>query len=130
MLTLVIGILIIVVVGAVLFWVIDKFCPDARLAQLLKLPGRVSYAGPRPTHRLRRWPWFAKPNGGYENDEAWLRQKAPTGEDRRALLAVRVLGSDSPSPGNDTPNPWQRGADERECKNTLLVITQTGHDAK
>ncbi len=37
MLTLVIGILIIVVVGAILFWVIDKFSPDARLAQLLKL---------------------------------------------------------------------------------------------
>ena len=37
MITLVIGILIIVVVGAILFWVIDKFCPDARLAQLLKL---------------------------------------------------------------------------------------------
>jgi uncharacterized membrane protein YvlD (DUF360 family) len=36
-LTLVIGILIIVVVGAILFWVIDKFSPDARLAQLLKL---------------------------------------------------------------------------------------------
>jgi hypothetical protein len=25
------------VIGAILFWVIDKFCPDARLAQLLKL---------------------------------------------------------------------------------------------
>ena len=37
MITLVIGILIIVVLGAILFWVIDKFCPDARLAQLLKL---------------------------------------------------------------------------------------------
>jgi uncharacterized membrane protein YvlD (DUF360 family) len=37
MLTLVIGILIIVVIGAILFWVIDKFSPDARLAQLLKL---------------------------------------------------------------------------------------------
>lgn len=36
-LTLVIGILIIIVVGAILFWVIDKFCPEARLAQLLKL---------------------------------------------------------------------------------------------
>jgi formate hydrogenlyase subunit 4 len=36
-LTLVIGILIIVVIGAILFWVIDKFCPDARLAQLLKV---------------------------------------------------------------------------------------------
>jgi uncharacterized membrane protein YvlD (DUF360 family) len=36
-LTLVIGILIIVVVGAILFWVIDKFSPDARLSQLLKL---------------------------------------------------------------------------------------------
>jgi hypothetical protein len=34
--TLVIGILIIVVIGAILFSVIDKFCPDARLAQLLK----------------------------------------------------------------------------------------------
>jgi uncharacterized membrane protein YvlD (DUF360 family) len=37
MLTLIIGILIIVVLGAILFWVIDKFCPDARLAQLLRL---------------------------------------------------------------------------------------------
>jgi uncharacterized membrane protein YvlD (DUF360 family) len=36
-LTLVIGILITVVIGAILFWVIDKFCPEARLAQLLKL---------------------------------------------------------------------------------------------
>lgn len=36
-LSLLIGILIIVVVGAILFWVIDKFCPEARLAQLLKL---------------------------------------------------------------------------------------------
>ena len=37
MITLVIGILITVVVGAILFWVIDRFCPDARLANLLKL---------------------------------------------------------------------------------------------
>ncbi|MGP8169890.1 hypothetical protein [Rhodoblastus sp.] len=37
MLTLVIGILITVVIGAILFWVIDKFAPDPRLAQLLKL---------------------------------------------------------------------------------------------
>jgi uncharacterized membrane protein YvlD (DUF360 family) len=35
--SLVIGILITVVVGAILFWVIDRFCPDARLANLLKL---------------------------------------------------------------------------------------------
>ena len=35
--SLAIGILITVVVGAILFWVIDKFCPDRRLAQLLKL---------------------------------------------------------------------------------------------
>jgi len=35
--TLAIGILITVVVGAILFWVIDRFCPDARLANLLKL---------------------------------------------------------------------------------------------
>ena len=37
MLTLAIGILITVVVGAILFWVIDKFAPERRLAQLLKL---------------------------------------------------------------------------------------------
>jgi uncharacterized membrane protein YvlD (DUF360 family) len=36
-LSLIIGILIIVVIGAILFWVIDKYCPDARLAKLLKL---------------------------------------------------------------------------------------------
>jgi uncharacterized membrane protein YvlD (DUF360 family) len=36
-LSLLIGILITVVVGAILFWVIDKYCPEARLAQLLKL---------------------------------------------------------------------------------------------
>jgi uncharacterized membrane protein YvlD (DUF360 family) len=35
--TLVIGILITIVVGAICFWAIDRFCPDARLAQLLKL---------------------------------------------------------------------------------------------
>ena len=37
MISLVIGILITVVVGAILFWAIDRFCPDARLANLLKL---------------------------------------------------------------------------------------------
>ena len=37
MISLVIGILITIVLGAILFWVIDKFCRDARLAQLLKL---------------------------------------------------------------------------------------------
>ena len=37
MLTLVIGILTIIVIGAILFWVIDKFCPDHRLGYLLKL---------------------------------------------------------------------------------------------
>ena len=36
-LTLLIGILIIVVVGAICFWAIDKFAPDGRLANLLKL---------------------------------------------------------------------------------------------
>ena len=35
--SLAIGILITIVVGAILFWVIDRFCPDRRLAQLLKL---------------------------------------------------------------------------------------------
>lgn len=37
MISLVIGILITLVLGAILFWAIDRFCPDARLAQLLKL---------------------------------------------------------------------------------------------
>ncbi len=37
MISLVIGILITVVVGAILFWIIDRFSPDARLANLLKL---------------------------------------------------------------------------------------------
>jgi uncharacterized membrane protein YvlD (DUF360 family) len=32
-----IGVLIIVVVGAICFWAIDKFARDARLANLLKL---------------------------------------------------------------------------------------------
>lgn len=32
-----IGVLIIVVVGAICFWVIDRFAPDRRLANLLKL---------------------------------------------------------------------------------------------
>jgi hypothetical protein len=32
-----IGILIVIVVGAICFWAIDKFAPDARLAKLLKL---------------------------------------------------------------------------------------------
>lgn len=37
MISLVIEILVTIVVGAILFWVIDQFSPDARLAQLLKL---------------------------------------------------------------------------------------------
>ena len=37
MLSLVIGILIICIVGAICFWVIDKFVGDSRLAGLLKL---------------------------------------------------------------------------------------------
>ncbi|MGD0565299.1 MAG: hypothetical protein ABSA66_19700 [Roseiarcus sp.] len=37
MLALIIGILITIVVGAICFWAIDKFSPDARLSQLLKL---------------------------------------------------------------------------------------------
>ena len=37
MLLLVINILIIVVIGAVLFWVIDKFVHDSRLTNLLKI---------------------------------------------------------------------------------------------
>jgi hypothetical protein len=32
-----IGILVIVVVGAICFWVIDRFAPDKRLANLLRL---------------------------------------------------------------------------------------------
>jgi hypothetical protein len=37
MISLLIGILIICVVGAICFWAIDKFALDARLANLLKL---------------------------------------------------------------------------------------------
>jgi uncharacterized membrane protein YvlD (DUF360 family) len=37
MLSLLIGILIICVVGAICFWIIDKFVRDGRLANLLKL---------------------------------------------------------------------------------------------
>jgi hypothetical protein len=32
-----IGVLIIVVVGAICFWAIDRFAPDTRLRQLLRL---------------------------------------------------------------------------------------------
>jgi small-conductance mechanosensitive channel len=35
--SLAIGILITIVLGAILFWIIDRFCPDLRLAKLLKL---------------------------------------------------------------------------------------------
>ena len=37
MISALIGILAIVVVGAICFWVIDRFAPDRRLANLLKL---------------------------------------------------------------------------------------------
>ncbi|HWX57121.1 hypothetical protein [Bradyrhizobium sp.] len=37
MISALIGVLIIIVVGAICFWAIDKFAPDRRLAQLLKL---------------------------------------------------------------------------------------------
>jgi uncharacterized membrane protein YvlD (DUF360 family) len=37
MLLLVINVLIIVVVGAILFWVVDKFVRDGRLGNLLKI---------------------------------------------------------------------------------------------
>jgi len=37
MISLVIGILITIVIGAILFWAIDRFCPERRLGQLLKL---------------------------------------------------------------------------------------------
>ena len=37
MLSLLIGILITIVIGAICFWAIDKFVRDGRLAQLLKL---------------------------------------------------------------------------------------------
>ena len=37
MLSALIGVLIIVVVGAICFWAIDKFAADRRLAQLLRL---------------------------------------------------------------------------------------------
>jgi len=37
MISVLIGVLIIVVVGAICFWAIDKFATDGRLAKLLKL---------------------------------------------------------------------------------------------
>ena len=37
MISLLIGIVIIVVVGAICFWAIEKFATDAKLAKLLKL---------------------------------------------------------------------------------------------
>jgi high-affinity K+ transport system ATPase subunit B len=37
MISLLIGILIVIVVGAICFWAIDKFVRDGRLANLLKL---------------------------------------------------------------------------------------------
>ena len=37
MLSVLIGILIICIVGAICFWIIDKFVSDGRLANLLKL---------------------------------------------------------------------------------------------
>jgi NhaP-type Na+/H+ or K+/H+ antiporter len=37
MISALIGVLIIVVIGAICFWAIDKFARDRRLAQLLKL---------------------------------------------------------------------------------------------
>jgi len=37
MISVLIGVLIIVVVGAICFWAIDKFATDNRLANLLKL---------------------------------------------------------------------------------------------
>ena len=37
MISALIGVLIIIVVGAICFWAIDRFAPDRRLAQLLKL---------------------------------------------------------------------------------------------
>ncbi len=35
--SILIGILVIVVVGAICFWVIDRFAPDRKLANLLRL---------------------------------------------------------------------------------------------
>jgi hypothetical protein len=37
MISALIGVLIIVVIGAICFWAIDRFAPDRRLAQLLRL---------------------------------------------------------------------------------------------
>jgi hypothetical protein len=37
MLLVIVNVLVIVVVGAILFWVIDKYVSDGRLARLLKL---------------------------------------------------------------------------------------------
>ena len=45
MISLVIGILITIVIGAILCWVIDQFCPERRLAQLLQLLRRPDLSG-------------------------------------------------------------------------------------
>jgi hypothetical protein len=37
MISVLIGVLIVIVIGAICFWAIDKFVRDGRLAQLLKL---------------------------------------------------------------------------------------------
>ena len=37
MISALIGVLIIVVIGAICFWAIDRFAPDRKLAQLLRL---------------------------------------------------------------------------------------------
>ena len=37
MLSVLIGVLIIVIVGAICFWIVDKYVNDSRLANLLKL---------------------------------------------------------------------------------------------
>jgi len=45
MISLVVGILTAILVGAILFWATDNYCPNRRLAQLLKLLGSTGLSG-------------------------------------------------------------------------------------
>jgi hypothetical protein len=53
MISVLIGVLVIVVVGAICFWAIDKFVRDGRLASLLKLLVVLICLGATTTEAMR-----------------------------------------------------------------------------
>ena len=63
MLVALIGVLIIVVIGAICFWAIDKFVRDGRLANLLKLLV-VLICLPRSCNGYCRWRELVGSSGG------------------------------------------------------------------